>query len=661
LLRIHIFPKANRKFTLAEISNPNLQGPGSGPGGGGGDNHNLTLIALLALVVLLGYQFFFKPQQPATPPPAAQTQSQSQPPAQPQLAAPSSVAGAPQAQLAPPQVAAPQVAASTETTTTVENANYRITFTNRGAQVTSWVLKNYYDSGGKAGGKLLDLVQHQAAEKDGYPLSLFTYEQDAQGNYKPIKEQQVNQGLYQLTVSGAQPTAGGHVDVPATGALTFHYRANGLDVVKTFRFDSSLVVGVETQVTRNGSPVRALVAWPAGLGDMEEFVPKGGGFKSAGSMVRASALSTIAWSLNGKQDTTAAPKVSGNNTENLPYDYDSVTDVYFTAAFLPDVPERTTTVTLHNTIDLPRDLDDPNSEKTPAHVLGLAVGDTSGKTSLRVFAGPKAMELLDTIHAIGATGKPDGTSLAPLIHYGWMGIVAKPLYYVLRFNRSLLGPGDFTWGWAIIIFTAAFTMLMLPTRYMMLKSSLKMMRIQHKVDAIKKKYANLKATDPKKAEMNAEMMELYKVEGVNMYGSCLPMLVQMPLFIAYFELLSNAIELRQAHWFWLTDLSTPDPLHILPILIIVTMFVTQIITPSPGMDQSQRRMMAIMMPILMGSFLWRYGSGLALYWGTSNVINLALQIAINNSHIGKEMSAIAAKRAAKKPASPSPITLKGKR
>jgi YidC/Oxa1 family membrane protein insertase len=248
-----------------------------------------------------------------------------------------------------------------------------------------------------------------------------------------------------------------------------------------------------------------------------------------------------------------------------------------------------------------------------------------------------------------------------------MGIVAKPLYYVLRFLRGLLGPGSYTWGWAIILFTAAFTMLMLPTRYMMLKSSLKMMRIQHKVDAIKKKYAHVKSTDPKRADMNAEMMELYKVEGVNMYGSCLPMLVQMPLFIAYFELLSNAIELRQAHWFWLTDLSAPDPLHILPILIIVTMFVTQIITPSPGMDPSQRRMMAIMMPVLMGSFLWRYGSGLALYWGTSNVINLALQITINNSHIGKEMSAIAAKRAAKKSAASgsgsgsSPITIKGKR
>jgi YidC/Oxa1 family membrane protein insertase len=137
------------------------------------------------------------------------------------------------------------------------------------------------------------------------------------------------------------------------------------------------------------------------------------------------------------------------------------------------------------------------------------------------------------------------------------------------------------------------------------------------------------------------------------------MLVQMPLFIAYFEVLSNVIELRQAHWYWLTDLSTPDPLHIFPILIIVTMFITQIITPAPGMDQSQRRMMAVMMPVLMGSFLWRYASGLALYWGTSNVINLALQIAINNSHIGKEMSAIQAKRAAKKDG--SPITIKGKR
>ncbi len=633
---------------MAEISNPNLQGPGSGPSGGGGNN-SLTLFALLFLVVLLGYQFFFKPQQPVAPPPAAPAATQRPGDAGPNAAAPSSGPTTISPSSASTSVV-PQVAASTETTTTVENANYRITFTNRGAQVTSWVLKNYYDSGGKAGGKLLDLVQPQAAEKFGYPLSLFTYE--------PALNDQLNKAaLYQLTVTGAQPTAGGHVDAPATSALTFRYAANGLDVVKTFRFDASYVVGVETQVTRNGAPIRALVAWPAGLGDMEEFLPK----SSTRSPIRTSANSTIAWSLNGKQSTTDAPKVSNNNTENLPYDYDSVTDLYFTATFLPDVPERATAVTLHHSIDLPSKLEDPNSEKTPAHVLGLAMGDTSGITSLRVFAGPKSMDLLKSIHVIGASGKPDGPSLQPLIQFGWLTIIAKPLYYALRFLRSLLGTGSDTWGWAIIIFTAAFTMLMLPTRYMMLKSSLKMMRIQHKVDAIKKKYANLKATDPKKADMNAEMMELYKVEGVNMYGSCLPMLVQMPLFIAYYQVLRNAAELRQAHWFWLKDLSIADPHYILPGIIIISMFVTQIITPTPGMDQSQRRMMAFMMPVMMGFFFANLASGLALYMTTSNVINMALQIAINNSHIGKEMSAIAAKRAAKKAGSSSPVTLKGKR
>jgi YidC/Oxa1 family membrane protein insertase len=189
---------------------------------------------------------------------------------------------------------------------------------------------------------------------------------------------------------------------------------------------------------------------------------------------------------------------------------------------------------------------------------------------------------------------------------------------------------------------------MLPTRFMMMKSSLKMMRIQPKVDALKQRYSHLKPTDPKKAEMNNEMMELYKTEGVNMYGSCLPMLIQMPLFFAYFRVLQNTVELRQAHWYWLADLSRPDPMHILPILIIISMFLTQYITPSPGMDPAQRRMMAIMMPAMFGFMLWQYASGLALYWGTGNIINLAIQLGINQSRIGKEMHEISARRAAKK-------------
>jgi YidC/Oxa1 family membrane protein insertase len=156
-------------------------------------------------------------------------------------------------------------------------------------------------------------------------------------------------------------------------------------------------------------------------------------------------------------------------------------------------------------------------------------------------------------------------------------------------------------------------------------------------------------------------MALHQAEGINMVGGCLPLFIQMPLFIAYFEVLSNVIELRQAHWFWLTDLSLPDPMYLLPILIIFSMFLTQFITPSPGMDPAQRRMMAFIMPLFFGFMLLHYASGLALYWCTSNLINLAIQLGINQSSIGKEMHAIAAKRAFKKGGGGNPKTIQGKR
>jgi YidC/Oxa1 family membrane protein insertase len=162
--------------------------------------------------------------------------------------------------------------------------------------------------------------------------------------------------------------------------------------------------------------------------------------------------------------------------------------------------------------------------------------------------------------------------------------------------------------------------------------------------------------------MNTEMMALYKQENVNMYGGCLPLLIQMPLFFAYYRVLANVIELRQAHWYWLHDLSVADPLHILPILIIASMFLVQFITPSPGMDPNQRRMMAIMMPVIFGFSMWHFASGLALYWGTGNLINLGIQLAINKSKMGQEMHAIALKRQAKKlGGSGGPKTIQGKR
>jgi YidC/Oxa1 family membrane protein insertase len=631
---------------LPEIRNPNIQtqGPGGGGSGSGGDMRTTLAFMVLALLILVGFQYF-KPKQaePTTPAQPAQTLPQSQT----ELTQPATGHTSPnQGAAAGAAEQLPAIAAAAETETTIENEWYRITFTNRGGQVKHWILKRYYDSGGASGGHNLDLVQPQAAERFGYPLSLYTYDSGL--------TTQLNQALYQITASGATGPTGTYI---APGTLSFHYAQNGLEVTKTFHFDSSYVVTAEAEVKRNGEPVRALLSWPAGLGDMEEFNTALLG-RSQNGGVRTSSTAQFAWSIDGKQDTQPVSKVSNDNTLDLPYQYAAVADLYFAAAFLPDVPERATVVTLHKAIELPSDLSDPNSQKKPADLLGLAVGDSSGVTRVRIYAGPKAMDTLASIHSIGADGRPDGPSLEPLIQFGWFTIIAKPLYLALRF---LYEHGIPNWGWAIIIITVIFNLAMLPTRLMAMKSGLKMQRLQPQVDQIKKKYSQYKINDPKRTEMNTEMMDLYKREGVNMYGSCLPMLPQIPLFFAYFRVLQNAVELRQAHWFWLTDLSAPDPLHILPILIILSMFLTQFITPSPGMDQTQRRMMAIMMPVIFGFTLWHYASGLALYWGTGNIINLIMQICINRSSLGQEMHAIAAKRAAKKGGSSSPRTIQGRR
>jgi YidC/Oxa1 family membrane protein insertase len=627
---------------LPEIRNPNIQTPGTPGGSGGGDLRSTWGFALLFIVILLGYQYFFKPKTDTTPVATQQAQSQQATAASaaPAGAATANTSASTQASNGQASAitpgATPAVVATTETATTIENELFKIVLTNRGAQVKHWILKKYNDTAGKP----LDLVQPQTSIKFGYPLSYFTYEQGLTS--------ELNNSLYQ--VSGMQPSSAGSVLAPAS--ITFHYSANGIDAVKTLRFDSSYVIRVESEVKRNGSPVRALIQWPSGLGDMEEFLPA--------SLTRGPTVtpSFFAWSVDGKQDTMAAAKVSSGATLNGDYGYAGIEDLYFASAFLPDDPGSATVVTLHNSIDLPGVLSDPNSQKKPAHVLGVAIGDTNGNTRLRLYAGPKSMDVLASIHAMGADGKPTGQSLEPLINFGWLTLIAKPLYLALRWLNEHGVPN---WGWDIIIITVIFNLLMLPTRLMMMRSSLKMMRIQPKVDALKARYAHLKVSDPKRAEMNNELMALYKTENVNMYGGCLPLLIQMPLFFAYYRVLANVIDLRQAHWFWLTDLSMADPLYVLAGIIIVSMFLVQWLTPSPGMDPNQRRMMAIMMPVIFGYSMSHFASGLALYWGTGNLINLGIQLAINKSSMGKEMHEIAAKRQARKLGNGKGKTIQGKK
>ncbi len=618
---------------MPEIHNPNLQSQGPGGGGSGGDMRTTMIFMLLVIVLFFGYESFFKPKSPAPTPPEQTQQVQPAPKAaapatQPGVSAPSA------AQTATRKTTAPAITAASQSYTTVENELYRIVLSNRGGQIEHWYLKKYNNDTGKP----LDMIQPEIARQFGFPLAFFTYDEGL--------AKELNQALYQVSVSGAQHGGNGALLAPAS--ITFHYSANGVDAVKTVHFDSSYVISVDAHVTRDGSPVRALISWPGGLGDMQEFVNT----SLARTITFASASQKFAWAIDGKDDSTKASKVSDGATLAEPYNYAAVTDLYFAAAFLPDEPKNATVVTLHHAVDLPTNPGQANSKTKKADVIGMAMGSTTGVNRIRLFAGPKDTDVLSSIRAMGADGKPNGPTLEQLIQFGWFSIIAKPLYLAVKYLRHLLGTGIYNWGWAIVIVGIVLNLLTLPSRLMMMKSSLNMARIQPKVDALKRKYANLKFNDPKKAEMNTEMMHLYKTEGVSMYGGCLPMLIQMPLLYAIYEVLENAIELRQAHWYWLPDLSAPDPLYILPILIILTMFLVQYITPSPGMDASQRRMMAFFMPVMFGFFMLHFPSGLALYWVVGNFISLAIQIWINKSKMGQELHAIAARRAAKKAGGP---------
>ena len=578
---------------MAEIRNPNQSG------GGGGDSRTLLVFTVVFVLIFLGLQYFSpkKKPQPENPPAAASSPA-------------AKVEGTPSSPVPAAASASPAdaVVAAAESSTVVENELYKITFSNRGGQATSWILKKYKDDDGK---HPLDLVSPKAAAKVGYPLSLWTYDASLRN--------QLAQALY-------VPSATGTLTAP--GELTFTYSNNGLEVKKVFTFDSTYVMHVEVTATDHGNPVTALVAWPGGFGDQETLPDY--------------AQSQFDTMQGGKDDREAPKKVSGGATLPGPYDWAGVSDLYFAAIFLPDLPSQSFLVGLHDSIDIPRH----GSQQTdPASIIGAAMGSTSGRTSMRLFAGPKVLDVLASVRATANGGGLTGPNLEPVVNFGFMGFLAKPLFLILRWVHEHVVSN---WGWAILVLTLVINLAMLPTRIQMMRSALKMQRIQPEMNSIKEKYKKYKATDPRRADMNKEMFDLQKREGVNMFGGCLPMLVQWPLLFAFYRMLLNTIELRQAPWMWLHNLAAPDPLHILPVFFIVTMFLVQYLTPSPGMDPAQQKMMAFTMPVFFGFMTWNLSSGLALYWAFGNVINVIQQAVMNRTGIGKQMRDIAAKRAAKR-------------
>ena len=586
---------------MAEYQNPQ-QEPGA--------DKKLLLVFALTFVIILAFQPLMRkyaPQPPATPKPVP---SQSAP----AVAAPAQIA--PALNLAAPSAAAVQAAA--ETDTVVENDLYRITFSNRGAQVKSWILKKFDN---EAQNGPMELVSASSA-KYGYPLSLWTYDEALRNK--------IGSALY-VSASGA---SGQTLQAPAS--LTFDYSDGDVSVHKTFRFDQTYVVGVEATVTYRGASVAAFPAWPAGFGDQltpSSFAAGAVAYQSGSEIVRPPAKCGF-FSFLSKCDP-----VSNGNTVKGPFHWAGTSGQYFAAIFLPDDVASAALVTLRNPVPNPLDANHP------FEALGAAVGSLTGTSHVRIFAGPKDLSTLQTVSVPGISS--GDANLGGLVDYGWFGLIAKPLFRWLKWIHTHIVAN---WGWSIVLQTLCIALALLPLRISQMKSMLKMQRVAPQIKAIQEKYKKYGMRDPRKAAMNEEVAALYKTEGVNPAGGCLPLLIQMPFLFAYYRMLSTAVELRHAPWLWIHDLSSPETaaLRFLPIFMVVSMLIMQRMTPQAGMDPAQQRMMTIMMPAMMGFMFWNLAAGLNLYYTETNLIGIAQQAIMNRTQLGRDMRELAEKRARKK-------------
>lgn len=610
---------------MAEFKNPN-QDPDA-------QKRLIIVFALTFLAIIISQQlmerFGPKPTQaPAKVETKAET-SASQPAVQASSqATPSAVSSAKvPTKPATGQAAIPPVVkqASAESETVIENDLYRVTFTNKGAVVKSWILKQHLDRKDQP----LEMVHPIAAPEYGYPLSLFTYD--------AALRNKINQALF-------VPSGTGHLSAPAT--VTFEFADGETTVRKTLHFDHSHVVKIETSVTDKGLPVTAYPAWPAGLGDQDSAPSFGAGH--------------IAWQGEDKVERkpaksgfflTGVTSISNGSTVKGPFYWAGVTDQHFAAVFLPDEPAAASLVEYHNTIPQdPKETDPAKLKKNVYSVLGAAVGKEGGLSSVRLFVGPKQLGLLQQIHAYAldakGVGEPAGPNIESVTDFGFFGVIAKPLFLWLKWTHDHMVSN---WGWSIIILTIIINLALFPLRYTSMKSALLQQKIAPEVKAINHKYREVKSlTDPRQAEKQREIQAVMKREGINPMSGCFPMIIQLPFLFAFYSMLGAANELRHAHWLWVKDLSSPDPYYILPVSIVVTMYVMQRITPMTGMDPAQAKMMQTMMPLMIGFISFSLPAGLGVYWVAGNLIGFAVQYAMNNSKTAREIREHLAKREGKR-------------
>ena len=456
---------------------------------------------------------------------------------------------------------------TSEQTVTFETDLVRVELSNRGGVIRSWELKRYHSVPPEE--KPVQLV-YQGGKFKG-PLSITVANADID---KTLRE-----GLYHIEkdftkLDTAHPV--GHV------TMQFRDSATHLGVEKRLTFHhNSYLVDVSFAIEGVTEP------YDIGLGTNFGIVEWGDGF--IGLIGSASQVD------NKIEKETPEKELERKGTVQ----WVALQDKYFLSVLMP----KDGTAALAKT-------EDP---KIVSAGVRMAAPGAASSVALQLYAGPKEY---DTLRSLGV-GLEDMIDFGWFIYGSWTIVksVAKPIFYVLRFIHDYVG----NYGVTIILLTMAIKLLFVPLQYKSYKS-MKMMRlIQPKIAAVQEKYKG------DRDRLNKELMKLYREQKVNPLGGFLPMFLQMPVFVALFNVLYMTIDLRQAPFMlWVSDLSVQDPYYVLPVIMGVTMFIQQKITPTT-MDPTQAKIMLVL-PIGMTFLFVNFPAGLVLYWMTNNILTITQQL-----------------------------------
>jgi len=528
---------------------------------------------LLSFAVLYGYQALFVPPQK----PAVNVVEPKERPAQTTPQATPQVVEQPPAEAEP----AAKVSDSAEREIVVETSTSEVVLTNRGGRVLHWRLKDYRDAQGKS----VDLVPSDVPADQPRPFTLVV--DDA------ALTRRLNTALFRVSGDVA-----GRVNAskqPATVSFEFADAA-GLRVRKDFRFDpKNYVVVFSADVMSGDRALNPSIAWGPGLGDAG--ATSGGGSFFTGNYVQPP---QAIFSVDGSVTRASASGVAEQPVHEGTFQFAGIDDHYFVMAAVNPGTVRLE----YKPITLPA------SNKTQRQLLAPTFRFAQAPKNARFFVGPKQFDLLQSVDA----------QLVRAINFGTFKVLAVPLLTSLKWVHGFIG----NWGWSIIVLTIIINLAIFPLRHKSLVSMRRMQALQPQLKAIQDRYSGLKMTDPGRQKMQTEIMGLYKEKGVNPASGCVPMLLTLPILFAFYSLLSQSIELRGADFgWWIKDLSERDPLYITPVLMAVTMFWQQKMTPSTA-DPAQQRIM-MMMPLMFGVMFLAAPSGLVLYWFVGNLFAIGQQ------------------------------------